>query len=101
MQVYETTIVGSLGGDIPLIIHPSEHNQALIVICQGYGGTRDGFNDRYRTMAEALQARLGTVVRLQPVEQSAEDYRDTAPDSLRSVIAACRLITSPVYLAGF
>jgi pimeloyl-ACP methyl ester carboxylesterase len=88
-EPYEYTIVGPRGGEITVTVYPSAKG-AIIVSCQGFGGLPNGHDNRYLAIAQNLQQQLGTVVRLKlPSDQSLEDYRNTVPDHLRDVLAAC------------
>lgn len=94
---------------IPLAIHPNRESGYIIINYPGVMGDIDGYNAKYRTLANFLQEKVGAVIRLGNHYFSDFNYDKSVQDNLRAVInyaiknskEICGSKVPVIYLMGF
>ncbi len=82
---FHDTAQRSNGARIPVIAHPSS-TAAIIINYPGYGGTIDGYNNKYRTLCSHLAAqKIGACVQMQNTVWQDEAYEISAVADLWTV----------------
>ncbi len=90
-KVVRTTTATEQGGEptkieLPIILHPSTSSGKIVIMYLGRNGNIDGFGNRYRTIAEKLQEKIGAVVRASNADHPGIDYIESVQDDLMAII---------------
>ena len=93
-----------------IIVHPCPTSSIMVVNYPGYNGHIDGYNMKYRKMAEYWSKQgLGTFIQMPNITRPVEIYRHSLIEDLRAVCARalelapdiCATSNPDIYLAGF
>jgi alpha/beta superfamily hydrolase len=94
---------------IPLAIHANNESGCITISYPGAMGDIDGYNAKYRTLADFIQEKVGAVIRLGNHYHRGFDYGKSIQDDLRAVISyaiknskeICGAKVPVIYLMGF
>lgn len=109
MTTFFTDSAVSGGFFIPVAVHASHLAPALIVNYPGYGGTIEGYNNKYVTLANHMaECSLGAVIRMPNTLHEGRDYSKSVIEDLRAVIKfaidragmLCNCEKPDIYLMG-
>jgi len=92
-----------------IAIHPAIGSGRIIINYPGFAGDIDGYNNKYRTLAEFMAQKIGSVVRMSNQYRVGLDYHATVQEDLRAVIlyalensmSICGTEDPDIYLMGF
>ena len=100
---------GEVELNIPLAIHANRESGCITISYPGAMGDIDGYNAKYRTLANFIQEKVGAVIRLGNHYFQGFDYSKSIQDDLRAVIGyaienskeICGAKVPVIYLMGF
>lgn len=94
---------------IPLAIHANRESGCITISYPGAMGDIDGYNAKYRTLANLIQEKVGAVIRLGNHYFQGFDYSKSIQNDLRAVVGyaienskdICGAKVPVIYLMGF